>query len=198
MAIDLLVEGIVDEIVLRAILARRGLAVGTVYGRRGIGYVRERAEGIAVRGAHGMNVLIVADAMDIPAPCRGEACRMLVASPPSGTLVRLAVNEIEAWLLASRAEIAAYLRVPLSRIPADSDSVADPKRTLVNIARDSRSSRIRQMVVPRDGVSAVVGVGYVDAVAEFVEQRWSLDAAVEVSGSLQKLDQRLTERFVAQ
>lgn len=197
MAIDLLVEGMVDEIVLRAVLARRGLAVGTVYGRRGIAYLRARAEGIAVRGAHGSKVLIVADAMDIPAPCPGEASKILVVNPPPGTLVRLAVNEIEAWLLASRTELAGYLRVPLSRIPYDSDVVADPKQVLVNIARHSRSSRISQMIVPREGVSAVVGVGYVDAVSEFIDERWSLDNAVQVSRSLRKLDERLRERFVA-
>ena len=181
--------------VLRAILARRGFAVGTVYGRKGIAYVRERAEGVAVRGAFGSRVLIVADAMDLTSRCPGEACGRLVANPPEGTLVRLAVREIEAWLLASRLELAAFLRVSPSRIPLDSDVVDDPKQTLVNIARHSPTLRLKQMIVPRDGVSSAVGVGYVDAVSEFLDRRWSLDAAVRVSRSLRKLDQRVRETF---
>lgn len=195
MGVDLLVEGVVDEIVVRAVLAAIGLQVGTVYGRKGIGYVRERAEGIAVRGAHGGRVLIVADAMDVPAPCPGEASRMLVAEPPSGTLVRLAVNEIEAWLLASRPELAAFLRVPVSRVPLNSDDVVDPKQTFVNLARASRSSRLKQMIVPKEGTSASVGIGYVDAVAEFVESSWNLASASGVSPSLRKMETRLLERF---
>lgn len=195
MTIDLLVEGVVDEIVLRAILERQGLSVGTVYGRKGIGYVRERAEGIAIRGSYGSRVLIVADAMDISAPCPGEGSRMLVANPPHGTIVRLAVNEIEAWLLASRPELSAFLRVPLARVPGNSDEVSDPKQSLVNLARMSPNSRLRNMIVPREGISAVVGVGYVDAIAEFVQSRWSLESAISVSNSLRKLDARLRERF---
>lgn len=195
MAIDLLVEGVVDEIVLRAILDKQGLSVGTIYGRKGIGYVRERAEGIAIRGAYGSQVLIVADAMDIPSPCPGEGSRMLVANPPNGTIVRLAVNEIEAWLLASRSELAAFLRVPLARVPGNPDEVPDPKQCLVNLARMSPNSKLRQMIVPREGTSAVVGIGYVDAIADFVRSRWSLEAAIDVSSSLRKLDARLRERF---
>lgn len=195
MAIDLLVEGYVDELVLRAALTRLNHQVGTVYGKRGVSFLKQRAEGIAVRGAHGHRVLIVADAMDLDALCPSEAARSLVSAPPSGTLVRVAVREMEAWLLASRAELARFLRISLARIPTHSDQVVDPKERLINLARQSSSSKLREMMVPRIGTSAQVGVGYVDAVSNFLNGYWDSDAAAEVSPSFRKFQLRLCEKF---
>lgn len=196
MEIDLLVEGVTDEIVLRQALGALGHNVGVVYGKRGIAYLRNRASGIAVRGGFGYRVVIVADSMDFAgSPCPGASSESLVTSPPAGTLVRLAVREIESWILGSRGELARFLRVPVGRIPMLSDEIGDPKQALVNLARLSATKRLREMMVPREHVSSVVGTGYVDAVSEFMNSRWNIDSASASSRSFRTFRERVVEKF---
>ncbi|WP_156810469.1 hypothetical protein [Pseudoxanthomonas sp. GW2] len=195
MAVEILVEGITDEYFVRECYRRLGIEVGTVFGKRGVGYVVSRAEGFAVRGQYSP-ILILADFMDVDGACPPVARRELVANDYPLTLVRLAVNEIESWLLASRRELARYLGVSLDRVPEVPDDVVDPKRELVNIARDSRKPRIREIFVPKEGCSSVVGIGYVDGFQEFLTTHWSLESAVENSPSFRKFVDRSRELFL--
>ncbi len=195
MQTDLLVEGLTDEIFVRRCFRDLGIEVGTVFGKRGVNYVREKARGFAYRGQYSP-ILILADFVDLKATCAPEAARLLVPAPPVLTLVRLAVHEIESWLLASRSELATYFRIPLSMLPAAPDTVVDPKLALVNLARRSGKSRIRDMFVPRLGVSSIVGQGYVDGFSEFMEGHWDLESAQENSPSLARFVDRAKEVFL--
>lgn len=195
MAVELLVEGATDEYFVRECYRQLGIEVGTVFGKRGVDYLVSRAQGFAIRGRYSP-ILILADFMDLREPCPVVARRDLVATDYPLALVRLAVNEIESWLLASRPELARYLGVSISRVPAAPDDVADPKRELVNIARCSPRPRIREMFVPREGYSSVVGAGYVDGFQEFLAGHWSLESAAERSPSFRKFVERSRQCFV--
>jgi hypothetical protein len=54
-------------------------------------------------------------------------------------VLRIAMREIESWLLADRQHVAEWLQVPLSKIPQLPDDELDPKQTIVNLARLSKS-----------------------------------------------------------
>jgi hypothetical protein len=86
--------------------------------------------------------------------------------------------------------------VSIGVVPADPDVLDDPKQALVNLARASRKARIREMFVPKIGVSSVVGRGYVEGFAEFIGSSWSLDSAIQNSASLARFVDRAREIYL--
>ncbi len=51
---------------------------------------------------------------------------------------RVAVREVEAWLLADREQIARFLSIARSRVPQSPETLDNPKQRLVELARHSR------------------------------------------------------------
>lgn len=99
-------------------------------------------------------------------------------------LFRVAVREIEAWLLADQAGIARLLDIEPILVPTDVERLPDPKRTLVDLARHSRIRDLRRGLVPAEGSTARVGPSYVDLVAGFAEKRWTPERARRGAPSL--------------
>jgi len=79
---------------------------------------------------------------------------------PPQLLFRIAVREVEAWLLADRAGIAEFLHIDVNKVPHSPEVEDDPKRTLINLARKSRKRRLSQEIVPEVGSSAKIGPLY--------------------------------------
>lgn len=188
--INAIVEGDLDEAVAVRLIAEAGHEPGLVYGRRGIGYVREKISAFN-RSARQIAYLTLVDLMDTRIACAPEVRRQWVPHPNVGMLFRVAVREIESWLLADRQGIAQYLSVPITRIPANPEALPDPKQSLVNIARRSRSRRLRQSVVPAAGSSAQTGRLYVAELKQFVQDAWSVPNAATNSPSLARCFHRL-------
>jgi hypothetical protein len=105
-------------------------------------------------------------------------------SPAPHMFFRIAVREIEAWLLADRQSLARFLAVPLTKMPANPDGLDDPKRALVDLSRFSRRRDIREGMVPTVSSHREVGPLYDSSLSEFAETKWNLDAAADVSDSL--------------
>lgn len=102
-----------------------------------------------------------------------------------GFHLRLAVRMLESWLIADRARLASFLKVPSAAIPTEPDALAHPKRELVNIARKSTSRAIREAMVPEDS-GGVVGPDYVATMSEFISMHWQVAAARATSPSLER------------
>lgn len=98
--------------------------------------------------------------------------------------VRLAVREVEAWLLADADGLASCLGIDPVRVPSDPEAERDAKRRIVNLARSSRIRGVRTDVVPRDGTPNIVGPGYVQRMMSFAESRWNWRVAARKSRSL--------------
>lgn len=194
MEVELLVEGYTDEIFVRRCFDSLGILVGTVYGKQGIFYVIEKAEAFSVRGDYSP-ILILADFADMKIDCVVDARNKLSTKIPEQASVRLAIMEIESWLIASRQELARYLGVSIGKISSNPDIIADPKQALINLARESRYPRIRKMFVPRHGVSSVVGPGYVDGFTEFMSIHWNIDEAMKYSPSFVRFVTRMREKY---
>jgi len=93
---------------------------------------------------------------------------------------------VEAWLLADHERIARYLRISESRVPVAPEALPDAKRTLVNLARRSRSASVREDFVPHAGRSATVGPLYTARLIEFTERYWRPEVAATASPSLDR------------
>jgi hypothetical protein len=133
--ITLAVEDELSEHVLRTILkqVKRDYIVGTVYGKKGADYLRQkiRAFNTAAKGSAFL-VLTDLDAHHC-APALIEEwfhCRLdqYPQHRHSNLVFRVAVREIESWVMADRDRFADFLGISKAFIPDQTDSVDDAKR----------------------------------------------------------------------
>ncbi len=104
----------------------------------------------------------------------------------SNLYVRVAVREVESWLLASRGAFSTYLSIAKSEIPINTDDILNPKDFLLSLVKKSRKKTIRTDLVPERGKTAKVGPNYNARLAGFVNQFWDYKEAVNFSESLNK------------
>lgn len=107
------------------------------------------------------------------------------ATKPERMSFRVAVREIESWIMADRENFADFLSVPLSRIPQDVEQIDHPKEFLMQLAkrapRDVRSDLIRI-----EGSRTLQGLGYNSRLGQFVAERWNIRNAADCSPSLRR------------
>ena len=104
---------------------------------------------------------------------------------PQTFLFRVAVREIEAWLLADREAFADFIGVPESKIERNTEEIADPKRKLLDLARRGKRS-IRAGLLPAPEAAASQGDQYNQLLCEFVDSDWSSERAANHNASLRK------------
>jgi hypothetical protein len=190
------VEDELSEAVLRRTLAvvRPDLAIWSVLSHRGSGYLRNRSRELN-RTAAKVPVLVLTD-LDDPAQCPpGLIADWLPIQRNPGLLIRVAVMEIESWVLAHRTATAPFLGVAERLIPIDTDGIPNPKEFLVGLARRSRLGSIRSDLVPRKGSTAHVGPAYNATLSQFVAAEWDPRAASKHSESLARTIDRLKNSF---
>ena len=134
------VEGIVDEAVARRLIVHVGGKAGTVYGRNGKPALREKIKGYN-NAAHYASWVILVD-LDNDADCASSMRNAWVHAPAPNLCFRIAVREIEAWLMADKRALARFLRVSADDVPEEPEKVKHPKDAMVNLARGSRSRAI--------------------------------------------------------
>jgi hypothetical protein len=105
---------------------------------------------------------------------------------------RVAVREVEAWLLADRAGLANFLGVAPQRIKHDPEAIQNPKEALLNVAKLSRPE-IRHELLPKRNSFAIQGLGYNVILSGFAKRLWNVSAAAERSRSLSRALVRLAE-----
>lgn len=110
----------------------------------------------------------------------------------SNLFFRIAVREVESWILADRENIAKYLGIPISKIPLDTDSIPDPKQLICNLARKSKKKAVREGIPPKDQY-AVQGYDYNALLGFFIQNVWNISNAVECSSSLKRTVERLED-----
>lgn len=192
MLIKLLVEGCLDEAIAQRLAADSGFKVENVHGKQGWTFVQKSLPRLN-QMARFMSCLALVDFMDTGLPCPASVVSQWTPNLHANLIFRVVVRELESWLLADGRGIARFLRIPVARVPAAPEEEEDPKRTLVNLARGSRSRRVREALVPARGASAVVGPGYNTELERFIHGEWSPAAARAAAPSLDKCMLRLAE-----
>lgn len=176
------VEGIVDEAVVRRLISLAGATPGTVYGKRGKLWLRQKIRSFnnAARWAAWVVLVDLDHDYDCAPPLRAE----WLPQPAQHLCFRVAVREIEAWFLSDAESLAGFLRVSRNRIPADPERLDHPKAVLVDLARSSRQKAIRDDMVPRKGSGRQVGPAYASRLIEFASSSWRPEVAAQRSDSL--------------
>lgn len=157
--------------------------------RGGFGYLRSRMRNFCEL-ARLMPVLLITDldAVECPMALMDEWLRRDVK--PDDLLFRVAVHQVEAWLLADRNGIAGLLRIAVRHVPANPDLLSDAKRSLLELAQRAPRA-VREELIAEQGAVASQGLGYNAVLSEFVRSRWDLPAAVRGSASLARAHARL-------
>lgn len=179
------VEGDLDEAVLRRIADHAGVSIGNVYGRHGKPALLKSMPGYNNAAQYAPWVVLVD--LDRSCDCAPPCVRQWLPQPSALMCFRAVVRAIEAWLLADRERIAAWLGIAIAHVPTNPEELHDPKQALVNLARRSRRRRIRDDMVPRDGSGRPIGALYNDQLIQFVEHQangWRPDRASQDSDSL--------------
>ncbi len=178
------VEGLIDQAVARRLAKHVGAAAGSVYGRRGKFYIRDnlRAYNNAAQDYPWL-VLVDLDETD----CAPSLRYNWLPRPGEFMCFRVAVREVESWLLADQERIAGFLQVPLSSIPENPEDILDAKEMVVELAAMSNSWEIMEDIVPRPGGHRKTGPAYNSRMIEFVQDArkgWRPDVAAENAESL--------------
>ncbi len=194
----LAVEDTLSDAVSTKILEYCGLEIVNRIGFRGNSFLKQNARNLN-RTARGLyNVFLLTD-LDSPKNCPPKLIQSWVGAPlNSGFLFRVAVMEIESWIMADRRGIAEFLSVPLNRIPQNTDEIEKPKEFLVSLARRSRKRTLRRELAPAQGATtAKVGPLYNARFNEFVRVHWNLERASDVSVSLKRTMDRISSLYSA-
>lgn len=185
------VEGLGDEAILLRIVEGLGATLSRVYGKSGKQDVVRKIR--AYNSAARFSPWIVLLDLDNNAECAPPFRQAQLPIPSAQMVLRIAVREVEAWLLADREHLAQFLSVSVSRIPQDPEGVVDPKQEMVNLARQSRKRAIREDMVPRPGSGRSVGPAYTSRMIEFAQTTWNPLVAEQRAASLLKCRRRVLE-----
>ena len=197
MTITLAVEDALSEFVAKRLLSDYlpGAAIRETLGHQGVGFLRRRMRDlnqIALLSESGSSFgLIWIHRRTVLEP---TGLAQLIGELPHSTslLIRIAVMEVESWILADRRGIAGWLGVAASIVPTSSENLHDPKRTLVEIARRSRSRALREAIAPQSiRGTGRAGPAYNDSLGEFVTQHWNPEAARRNAPSLDRAIARI-------
>ncbi len=177
------VEGVVDEAVVRRLVPHAGATLRDVYGKKGKRLLRQRiaSYNLAAQRAPWI-VLVDLDNEECAPPLRNA----WLPQPARYLCFRVAVREVEAWLLADIERLAEFLGIARGRVPPQPETLNDPKGALVNLARTSRRRDVREDLVPRPDSGRQVGPAYSSRPTEFVTNDWRPEVAAQRADSLRR------------
>ena len=178
------VEGSLDEAVVCRLINHVGGESGAVYGKNGKPFLKDRIDGYNSAARHAPWVVLVD--LDADADCAPPVCETWLPSLAPRMCFRVAVRAVEAWLMADAETLARFLRIARGKIAVDPESLEHPKRTMVNLARLSRSRDIRDDMVPREGSGRTEGPAYTSRLIEYATDRWQPEVAVVRADSLRR------------
>ena len=194
--ITLAVEDRLSEAVAKRLLSDYApdMPVMGTEGLNGFGQLKAKLPSFNMIARYREPVLVITD-LDNPASCPvaliQEWRQNLVFEP--GLLFRVAVMEIEAWLIADRSRLAQWLGIEDRIVPRNPEHITQPKERLVALARRSPKRALREAIVPRRNGTGTTGPGYNEHVSDFATRHWNPEMARRTAPSLDRAIARIAE-----
>ena len=183
-AFTLAVEGKADRSVASRLICHVGGRVGMVYGEHGKGFLLNGLSGYRHAARH-TPWFVLLD-LDRDATCPVPLLREWMPTPTRYLCFRVAVRQLESWLLADAEALAEYLGVQRRWIADAPDSLEHPKNAIVALARRSPNRRLREDMTVPSRRSSGTGEGYAARIIEFAESAWRPEVAARRSESLRR------------
>ena len=191
--IHLAVEDDLSEWVLRRVLLERSakFAIGPVFKKGGFGYLKKRTAAFN-NMAKVSPVLMLTDLDD--RPCAPELLSKWLKNPRHPNfMLRVAVREVEAWLLGCDQELRKFLSLRRAVNYPHPEALEDPKLELLRLADSSPRREMREGIVRRDsGGNLLQGPAYNSTLGRFVNNSWNPLSASSKCPSLQRMFTALT------
>ena len=181
--VNLVVEDLLSAAVLRRILGDLNISVATCYGLQGNNYIRQRLRAFH-KASQYIPYVILTDLDNNPCPPQLISNWGQGLNPSGSFIFRVAVKEVESWLLADRINFAVYLGIPPVRIPNNVEGIPNTKEFLINLAKGARKKQMREDIAPLAGSFGKRGKDYNGALIRFVRQHWNYNTALAYSQSL--------------
>jgi hypothetical protein len=182
MIVNIAVEGQSDTALARRVVSAAGHQPGSVRAANGTGNLDRKIPKYRRAAAHEPWVVLRDSDGQCPVTLRR---RLEGPKEPRDSLFRLRIVHTmsEAWLLADPEKFADHFRVSLGRIPRDVESLANAKRTLLELCAQSRSRTVRDDVVTS---TLRPGPLYTARINDFASGPWRVDIASRNCASLHR------------
>ncbi len=162
---------------------------------KGNTYLRKKAKGLARSATPYQPALLLTDLDSGSCPAALRKKWLGRVPLPESMLFRVAVREVEAWVMADRKNFAEFFKIPKDKIPDNPEDLPDPKDVLLRLIHQHSK-------IPSKGEIVVVGSGrksgkryagprYNEVLSEFVEKVWRPDLAAKKAPSLARTRQRI-------
>ncbi|HRI28022.1 MAG TPA: DUF4276 family protein [Chitinophagales bacterium] len=162
--------------------------IHNTYPANGYGYIKSNINGFN-QASIATPFFVLTDLDNYP--CPPELILDWITAPLHPNFIfRIAVKEVEAWLLADIEGFSEFTGVSQANFPANPELENDPKQTLINLARRSRRRDVREDIVPINN-NATIGPNYNERLMQFVSDFWNLERAIGRSTSLQRAFNKL-------
>lgn len=182
--VNLVFEDQISEFVMMKLTDKTNLFhVSNSYSEGGFGYIKNNIRGFN-NAAKGCPFFILADLDNTD--CAPTLIKNWIREPLHQNLIfRVAVREVEAWLLADIEGFSKYTGLSQVNFPTAPEEIQDPKAELMRLIRRCRKRHIREDILPKDQY-AKVGPNYNERLMEFVNKYWSINRAAKRSDSLKR------------
>lgn len=159
-------------------------ATRTIYNRGGYGYLKRTINGFN-SAAKGTPFLVGTDLDRYECP-PALIADWLTQPKHHNLLIRVAVHEAEAWVLADRDNLANFLGINVATLPEDVEALPNPKEVLIQLARRSQKKQLRDDLCPSPHSTSKIGPNYNARLGSFVSQSWNPAVARLRSRSLDR------------
>ncbi|MBD2634537.1 DUF4276 family protein [Limnothrix sp. FACHB-881] len=186
--VNIAVEDDLSEIVLRKILeqSESQFSIMNCLKQNGSGFLRKNAVKFNT-AAQSIPFIVLTDLDQ-------KQCPVLLIKEWLGEtkrhrnfLLRIAVHEIESWVMADRSALAKFLQISDDNFLQNPDDIGDPKRFLLNVvSKKCRKRSLKEALLPLPGSTATQGRGYNLVLGDFIRNSWRTSYAVESSPSLRR------------
>ncbi len=156
---------------------------------RGNGNLAKKCPSFLNMAKSGLYVVCVTDLDTIGCPCFLLAewfglPASRASSLPEKLIFRIAVREIESWIMADIHGWSEFIEIPAANFSQTPDELSDPKQFLLGVLRNKGKKKKHAEMLPR-GVSHI-GPRYNETLCRFVETTWSPERAAKHSPSLKR------------
>ena len=190
-SVILVVEDVLGEVISTKILEHFGIDIERKIVYEGKSYLQQKARSFNRTAYEECGIFMLTD-LDSSDICPPTLIRSWIRGPLNPWFFfRIAVMEVESWIMADRDALSEFLSIPIHRVPRNTDNIPNPKEFLVSLARRCTQRRVREALVPARGANRVVGVRYNAMLSNFVHSQWNLERAASISPSLKRTVDRI-------
>ena len=112
---------------------------------------------------------------------------------PDKIIFRVAVREIESWVMADKTAFAKFMNISEANFSEAPDTLDDPKQYLFSVIKKHGNKKWQREMLPTD--SSAVGPLYNCKISEFITNKWSVKKAAEKSPSLLRAINSINRRL---